>query len=280
MTLKIIASAALLLSAFGACYASTAPSPTSPGGKLARPPLETHQGRYFRWASPKEWKQSESTNGISLTSPDGKQMASSVMLLRSTGRITPIDFLTMMLGKMPGYSAIRVINVKNLPGHPSGYPGLSWKLIEAELQYNAAGTIVSGLWTCGIVENYGYYDAILSGFQASQTEWPKARLYLPEVLRSVRVTNPSQVAMNDQVLRPRNNPLDNSALIESWRQKGLSQDRISQGTREGIMGYEKMKDPKTGQIINMPLESYDGTVGGYRNPYRPTEILQKAQPSD
>ena len=239
-----------------------------------------HHGRYFSWASPQGWKQSKSTNGISITSPDGQQMASSVMLLRSPGRIAPIDFLTMMLGKMPGYGNLRTVSVKNLPNHPSGYPGIPWKLVEAELQYNAAGIMVAGIWTCGITEYYGYFDAVISGFQAAQSEWPKARPYLPEVLSSVRFTNPSQAAMNDQVLHPRNNPLDNSSLTDSWRQKGLSEDRISQGTREGIMGYEKMKDPRTGQIFNMPLESYDGTVGGYRNPNRPTEILHKAQPTD
>jgi len=46
------------------------------------------------------------------------------------------------------------------------------------------------------------------------------------------------------------------------------------------MGYERMKDTTTGQKWNMPLESYDGAAGGYRNPNRPNEILQKAQPGE
>jgi len=36
-----------------------------------------------------------------------------------------------------------------------------------------------------------------------------------------------------------------------------------------------MKDPTTGRMWNMPLEGYDGAVGGYRNPNRPNEILSK-----
>jgi hypothetical protein len=86
--------------------------------------------------------------------------------------------------------------------------------------------------------------------------------------------------MNDQLLRPRNNPLDNSGLIESWRRKGVSEARISQAQREGMMGYERMRDPSTGRMYDMPLEAYDGAAGGYRNPVRPTELLVKARPGE
>ena len=47
-----------------------------------------------------------------------------------------------------------------------------------------------------------------------------------------------------------------------------------------IESYERVKDPQTGQVYEMPLESYDGTVDGYRNPKRPTEILQKTEPGE
>ncbi len=46
------------------------------------------------------------------------------------------------------------------------------------------------------------------------------------------------------------------------------------------MGYERAKDPETGQVYEMPLESWDGTVGGYRNPARPTEVLEAANPGE
>ena len=41
-----------------------------------------------------------------------------------------------------------------------------------------------------------------------------------------------------------------------------------------------LKDPQTGQVYEMPLEAYDGTVGGYRNPRRPNEILQRTVPGE
>jgi hypothetical protein len=46
------------------------------------------------------------------------------------------------------------------------------------------------------------------------------------------------------------------------------------------MGYAHMKDPMTGNIREMPLETCDGTAGGCRNPERPPEILRKAGPGE
>jgi hypothetical protein len=42
------------------------------------------------------------------------------------------------------------------------------------------------------------------------------------------------------------------------------------------MGYERMRDPETGQLFDMPLESYDASRGGYRNPNRPDDLLERA----
>jgi hypothetical protein len=75
-----------------------------------------------------------------------------------------------------------------------------------------------------------------------------------------------------------NHPLDNSALIESWRQKGISEDRITQAWREGMMGYERTMDPITGKMHNMPIEAYNGAKGGYLNPEGPRELLVKPSP--
>lgn len=41
-----------------------------------------------------------------------------------------------------------------------------------------------------------------------------------------------------------------------------------------------MKDPSTGRLYDMPLETYDGAAGGYRNPARPTELLVKPRPGE
>lgn len=47
------------------------------------------------------------------------------------------------------------------------------------------------------------------------------------------------------------------------------------------MGYERMKDPATGRIHEMPLESYDPVKGGYHSPdfpRDPNRLLVKPRP--
>jgi hypothetical protein len=253
------------------------PSLAAAGG---RPVLEPHRGRYFRWAMPPTWRFSESTNGVTLYSPDGRQRAGFVLLMRSPGAITPADFLLRFLPMDPSYRDLRVEARRPLPDVPSGYPGVVWKVEEISLALTVDGKPHRGSFTCAISAAYGFFDAFVGYSHAAAADWPAARQFLPQLTRSIAIVNPGQVAMNDQLLRPRNNPLDNSGLIESWRRKGVSEARISQARREGTMGYERMKDPATGRTYDMPLETYDGTVGGYRNPVRPTEVLVKAAPGE
>jgi hypothetical protein len=257
---------------------------TVPGAVRAadagRPPLQVQQGRYFRWAAPVGWKSSESTNGVDVSAPDGGAAAGFALLMRTPGQIAPLDFLVTMLGRIPGYANLRVLSARSLPDQPSGIPGTSWKVVEAEVSFDANGRAVRGTYTCGINAYYGRYDAVLRGYHAAVLRWPEAQLFLAEVARSVAITNPRKVAGNDQLVPAKNRPLDSSGLLESWRQKRLSEDRISKATREGTMGYERVKDTRTGDVYEMPLEAYDGTVGGYRNPKRPAEILARTRPGE
>lgn len=57
------------------------------------------------------------------------------------------------------------------------------------------------------------------------------------------------------------------------RARGIPAAKISQAQQEGTMGYELMASPATGRKYEMPLELYDATIGGYRNPDRPNEKL-------
>ena len=251
----------------------------NPVATAARPPLAVHQGHYFRWAVPVGWTESESANGVTLTAPDELTSVSSALLLRSPGKTTPADFTVWMLGMVPGNSDLRVLATRDLPDQPSGF-GAPWKVQEIEMRYAANGNPVRATWTCGVVSVLGTFDAFILGYQASPADFDTAKLWLAPIARSVAITNPRQVAGNDSLLTPRNHPLDNSALLESWHQKGLAEDRISKAQREGTMGYERVKDPETGRVYEMPLESWDGAAGGYRNPQRPEEILQPTAPGE
>lgn len=247
-----------------------------PAAALAeRPVLEAQQGRYFGWAAPRGWRASESTNGVSLRSPDGAQRAGFVMLLRSQGTASPRGFLTWMLSLDPTLRLQEVVGERRLPDVPGGPAGGVWQMAELEVRLLVEGAPHRGTFTCSVKNAWGLNDAMCSYAHAAAAQWAAGREWLPQLARSVRITNMAQVAGNDQLLRPRNNPLDNSGLLESWRKRGLSEDRISQARREGTMGYERMKDPSTGRTYDMPLETWDGAAGGYRNPARPGELLVK-----
>lgn len=245
-----------------------------------RPILLEQRGQYFRWVAPKGWRASESTNGVTLASPDGHMRAGFVLLLRTPGASTPRDFLLRFLPMDPSYRNLRVESQRRLPDVPAGMPGAVWRVEEIGLRLLVDGKPHQALFTCAVKNFYGQFDAFFSYQHATVAEWPAARQFLPQLTRAIAVVNPGRVAMNDQLLRPRNNPLDNSGLIESWRRKGISDARISQAQREGMMGYERMKDPSTGRMYDMPLETYDGAAGGYRNPVRPTELLIKPEPGE
>lgn len=247
----------------------------------ARPPLEVRQGRYFRWAMPAGWRASESMSGVELAAPDGNTRVGSILLLGSPGSSRPEDFVLRSLRQLPGYGNLRLLGVRNQSTQPSGFPGLPWNVEDVDVAYLYRGVPVHSTWTCGILNIQGYsYNAFMFGYQAPLERFDQARYWLWRMARDIAITNPRQVAGNDRLITPRNHPLDNSGLIESWRQKGLSEDRISQARREATMGYEHMKDPTTGKIWDMPLETYDGSAGGYRNPERPLEILRKAGPGE
>jgi hypothetical protein len=246
-----------------------------------RPPLVWQQGSWFRWAAPAGWHANETQNGVDLVAPDGITAAGSQLLRGAPGSTTPKDFVVQMLGLVPGYAGLQLLAVHPLPDQRAGTWRGAWKIAEVELAGAYRGVPFRGAWTCGISGMWGMsYDALLQGYQAPAAQFEAARLWLCRIASCITVANLRGLAGNDQVIQPRNNPLDNSGLLESWRQKGLSEARISQARREGTMGYERMKDAATGHIYEMPFEAYDGTVGGYRNPLRPTELLQKAQPGE
>ena len=257
--------------AAAACLAMALVAPAAAEAPSTRPVLEQHQGRYFRWSAPRGWSMNETTNGVDLAAPDRATLVSSALLVGGFGQMTPRNFLAATLRQIN--PSAQIVGAQRLPNQPGILA--PWIVEDFAITATVQGVPVRAQATVGVSEAYGRYSAVVMMYQAPVASWPQARLWLPAVAQSITVTNPRQVAGQDQVMLPRNNPLDNSGLIESWRQKGLSEDRISQARREGTMGYTRLEDPQTGRRYNMPLEAYDGTVGGYRNPSRPNELLRK-----
>jgi hypothetical protein len=239
--------------------------------------MAVHEGRYFRWAAPALWTESESASGVTLTAPDGLTSVSSALLLRSPGQTTPADFTLWMLGMIPENHFLQVVAKRDLPDQPSGL-GAPWTVQELDMRYTVNGIPVHALWTAGIVSTDGRYDAFILGYLTTPAAFETAKFWLAHIARSIAIINRAQVAGNDKLLTPKNDPLDNLALIESWREKGHSEDRILAIQRDGTMGYERVKDPETGRVFEVPMEAWDSAAGGYHNPRRPDEILQPVEP--
>ena len=246
-----------------------------------RPPLQAHQGRYFRWVSPVGWKNEESTNGVTTTAPNGTTLATSALLLRSPGSSAPQTFLPVVL-RMVGARNVKVLSAREQSEVREPQTGMAWKIQESDVSCTTAeGRIVRARYTVGIVNRYGMsYDAVVVGFQTPPAEFDASALWLSRIAQSITIVNAAGVAGNDKLIPVKNHPLDNSGLIESWRQKGLSEDRISKAQREGMSGYERTKDRATGQIYEMPLEAWNAARGGYVNPVRPTELLDRTKPGE
>jgi len=250
-----------------------------PGG-FTRPALAISQGQYFKWAMPIGWRAYESGNGVELTSPDGRFFANSTLLTGSWGQTTPWNFLVTILNQI-GVRNINGLSTVNLPSVPSAYPNVYWQVQEFELMLtDSVGWSRHADCTVAICNAYGGYSALLQSFSAPINEWEQAKTWLPVLAQSIIVTNMAQVAYRNQLIPVRNRPMDDSGIMESWRQKRLSQDRIAKAQREGMMGYERLVSAETGKYYNMPLETYDGTVGGYRNPEHPNEILRPTSPGE
>ncbi len=254
------------------------PATQSSAQDLGRPLLEAHRGQYFQWLAPHGWRFSETMSGLSMYSPDGREYVGVAAIMQTPGSSTPEAHLLNVVSRIPGYREFRITNIQDLPGRPSWIPGLSWTMREIELSCTVEGKPVIGRWTVGVLNYSGYFNGSINGFSATVDRWPVARLYLPQVAKSVLVHNLTGMGGQDQVMRPRNNPLDNRALIEAFKNRGASQSRISEMIRQGTMGYALGKDPSSGEVYSVPLEYYDPNVGGFRNPNRPGELLQELRP--
>ncbi len=226
--------------------------------------MAMQQGRYFRYPVPAGWTASETANGVTLTAPDGRTGASSVLLINyGLAQHTPASFLSQVgpgLGRaLPSFQAsgLRPIANSQLP------------TAEADISFVAQGGPVVGSVRVSVWNDMGRsIGTFVFGF-APSAEWPQVREFLQGLADRIEITNAAQVAGQDTLIRPRNNP--NTALdgiIASGEYKNRSGDYTSQRQSEATLGYETMQDSR-GYQHDMPNEAYDPTIGGYQDPYGP-----------
>ncbi|HET6459184.1 MAG TPA: hypothetical protein VFG29_00205 [Syntrophales bacterium] len=222
-------------------FGGTAQAATSPVSDL-----KPQQGRYFKWASPAGWRHRESNAGVTLTSPDGRYSAFLAMVVRSSGSRTPLDFLQWMLNKT-GCTNVKIISTKQLPAQRMSYQ--VWQFIEVNLSYSENGQPMMGMIKSGVANYYGMNDAMIVGYRTSPGDFKDARSFMSKIAKSIILTNAAQASGNDTIIRPKNNPLDNSEMIRSWEKNQRTRDEAMRKDANARRGTVDLYDPSTGETI-------------------------------
>ncbi len=208
---------------------------------------QPHQGEYFKWVAPPGWRHSESNAGVTLTSPDGRYSAFLAMLLRSKGSRTPLDFLQWMLSRT-GCTNVRILSKRNLPAQRMSYQ--VWQFVEVTLSYKEQGLPVTGKIKSGVANYSGMNDAMIVGYRAAHDDFQNAQSFMPKIAKSIILTNAAGANGNDTVIRPKNNPLDNTGMIKAWEKNQEIHDDAMRKDANARRGTVDLYDSSTGETIN------------------------------
>jgi hypothetical protein len=257
--------------------APVASASSVPSGTTTRPALEHRQGRVFAYALPRGWRATESDNGIEIVAPDGITAVVASIVLGAAGSPSPEAYLRENLARV-GQADARFVSVRPAQEWPGPAPGFTWKGIEAEIESRQNGTPIHVRATSHVLQGAGQYSAIVTGAQSPAGEWDQVRDWLPRVRDSIRLTSGAIPGAGMAAALPRGIRHDEvyGRFNDAWTARQVPAADLSQARREGTMGYVRLVDPETDRVWELPLEAYDPTVGGWRNPVRPDLLLQKA----
>jgi hypothetical protein len=235
--------------------------------------FQEYNGRIFQILKPDSWQVTETQNGIDVYDPSHPQSlcVSSAVLIGASGSSDPFQFADWLIQSM-GVEVQKVIYQQNMPS-VSGSNGTEWQKGTKEYIVLRNGENLHFLVSSTVCNNWGQFSATSALMMSPEKLWPEWGQTLYLMSESIQVINPGALGGMNGVNLPKNNPLDSSAIISSGEFKNRSQDRNSQGWRETTMGYKTGKSESTGRFYNMPFNHYDPTVGGYRNPDNPHELL-------
>jgi len=243
LALALAASALLLWHGPNPCMAqSGAPANYSASS------LQPQQGRYFRWTAPAGWRVSETNAGVTLTSPDGAYSASLATILRSRGSRTPAAFLQWIFAHVPGYSNARIVSTKSLPAQRLSYQ--VWQFIETKISFTNNGLPVTGVYKVGVANYAGMNDAMIVGYCAANARFQEAEPLMAQIAKSIVLTNAAEPNGNNTVIRPKNNPLGNSAIIQAGQNRQKAIDRAMDRDANARRGTVDLTDPSTGEKLN------------------------------
>ena len=241
-----------------------------------RPVLEVHRGTVFQWYTPEGWRSTDGARGVSMYGPDNQAFVGAIVVTQGQGNPPPQDLLLNWLTHIRGYSAFKLISTTKLPKQPiPSLPGLEWNIGEFELRYLIDGRPTTGHWTVAVM-SYAmmFFNGSIVGYSANDDHWDAARLYLPELARSITVIDPARFGGLETVVPPPNRPWEAADLQRLFAGRGLPEDRLDALAHKGGTAYDRVRSQGTGKLLEMPLERYDTARGGYPDPNQPDKLLE------
>lgn len=262
-------------------------SDSTPSGKPAENPtiekkllksktdLQLYNGQVFQIQKPRNWVVNETRNGIDVFEPSssGALVVSGAILLGAVGQSDPFQYADWLMNVL-GLNIQKVVQQKSLPSIP-GALGTQWQRGLKEYIILKDQQQLHVLLSVALCNGWGQYSVITTSMTAPESQWKEWAVTLCQMGESFKIINGGAVGGVREMASnlPKNNPLDSSSIMSSWEYKNRSEDRNSQNWQEAMMGYERGQSTSTGQLYDMPLNSYDPTAGGYRNPENPNEVL-------
>jgi hypothetical protein len=147
-----------------------------------------------------------------------------------------------------GVVNMRIISTRQLPPQRMSYQ--TWQFIEAALSYLSRGMPVRAVIKSGVANYYGMNDAMIVGYQAAENDFASAQSFMPIIAKSIVLTNAAGANGNDTIIRPKNNPLDNTATIKSWENRQRGVDEAMRNDANARRGTVDLYDPSTGETLN------------------------------
>jgi len=239
--------------------------------------LVSYGGQVFSAKIPKGWTVTDNESGIDIMNPaDNNTGASGAVAVGWYGESNPDAFIEFMASQV-GLTNINYLSVSDEGTIKDPITGFDWVMKTKTFTCNNnQGISLKMKVSAGVINGYGQYIAMLSGFQTTPDKWDRWAPILERIASSIMITNPQKAGGIDKVRLPSAKDLanDSSPLMEAWEYRNQVEERTSHEFSDAIMGHESdLVSHSTGQSYTLPLSSYDPTIGGYRNPDNSSEVL-------
>jgi len=238
--------------------------------------LVAYKGQVFGAKIPKGWKVTDNESGIDIMDPkDHDTGAAGAVAVGWYGYQSPDGFISFLLEAI-GATNVKYLNQSAEESIKDPTSGLVWKMKTKTFTFQKGGKTIKAKASAGVLNGYGQFMGMIIAFQTTPGKWGKWAPTLERVAKSIAIINPAQAGGIDKVRLPTAADLanDSSPLMDSWEYRNSAQEKTSHEFSDAIMGQESdLTSPSTGESYTLPLTSYDPTVGGYRNPDKPSEIL-------